>query len=47
MTLPVSTLAARNRTSGERDTSRPQVRDQKGPEFPNVTNTVKFGEAEQ
>ncbi len=34
-----------NRTSGERDASRPQVRDQTEPSFPNVANTVKSGEA--
>jgi ATP-binding cassette subfamily B protein len=36
-----------NRTSGERDASQPQVRDQPEPSFPNVTNTVDSGEAEQ
>jgi hypothetical protein len=37
----------RNRTSGERDANQPQVRDQTEPAFPNATNTLKSGEAEQ
>jgi hypothetical protein len=36
-----------SRTSGERDASQPQVRDQTEPAFPNVTNTFNSGEAEQ
>jgi hypothetical protein len=36
-----------NRTSGERDASQPQVRDQTEPSFVNVTNTVNSGEAER
>jgi hypothetical protein len=37
----------RNRTSGERDASQPQVRDQTAPFFSNATNTLNTGEAEQ
>jgi long-chain acyl-CoA synthetase len=36
-----------NRTSGERDATQPQVRDQTEPSVPNVTNTFNSGEAEQ
>jgi aromatase len=36
-----------NRTSGKRDASQPQVRDQTEPSLPNVTNTFNSGEAEQ
>jgi hypothetical protein len=34
-------------TSGDRDATQPQVRDQVEPTLPNVTNSDKFGEAEQ
>ncbi|MEU6646898.1 histidine kinase [Saccharomonospora sp. NPDC046836] len=37
----------RNRTSGERDASQPQVRDQTEPPSPKATNTLNSGEAEQ
>ena len=37
----------RSRTSGERDASQPQVRDQTEPFFANATNTFNSGEAEQ
>jgi acyl carrier protein len=47
MIPPVSNLVARNRTSGERDASQPQVRDQTEPSAPNATNTFNSGEAEQ
>src|SRR5216117_1170251 len=36
-----------NRTSGQRDASRPQVRDQTEPSLPIATNTLNSGEAEQ
>jgi sugar (pentulose or hexulose) kinase len=47
MTLPAPTLAARNRTSGERDANQPQVRDQTEPSVLNATNTLNSGEAGQ
>ena len=53
MSSPVPTSGSRsgralpNRTSGERDASQPQARDQTEPFLPNATNTVKPGEAEQ
>jgi hypothetical protein len=39
-------LAAPNRTSGERDASQPQVRDQAERSLPKATNRVNSGEAE-
>ena len=47
MTLPVSGHGLPNRTSGERDASQPQVRDQTELFFPNLTNTFDSGEADQ
>ena len=53
MTLRLSTPGVnsgrvlRNRASGERDASQPQVRDQTEPSLSNATNTLNSGEAEQ
>jgi superfamily II DNA or RNA helicase len=47
MALPESGRVLPNRTSGERDATQPQARDQAEPSFPNATNTVNPGEAEQ
>ena len=53
MTPPPSTSGLKsrrarpNRTSGERDVSQPQVRDQTEPSFHNATNPINSGEADR
>ena len=47
MRRPCVNFAVRNRTSGERDATQLQARDQAELSFPNATNTVKSGEADQ